>query len=82
MSQGQTFIWDCLDICMRAEVSYSIYTASMLCTVTRFITRPSRHLKTVMLRGDIYSIPAFYHITNGNHPVINTKHKRDFIPGV
>ena len=36
-------------------------------------------IKTVMLRGDIYSIPGFYHITNGNHPVINTKHKRDFI---
>ena len=36
-------------------------------------------IKTVMLRGDIYSIPGFYHLTNGNHPAINTKHKRDFI---
>ena len=30
---------------------------------------------TVMLRGDIYSVSGFYHITNGNHRVINTQIK-------
>ena len=24
-------------------------------------------IETVMLRGDIYSVSGFYHITNGNH---------------
>ena len=34
---------------------------------------------TLMLRGDIYSVSGFYHITNGNHHVINTQLKRDVV---
>ena len=36
-------------------------------------------IETVMLRGDIYSVSGFYHITNGNHRVINTQIKGDVI---
>ena len=43
--------------------------------VNIFKISQSRLLEAVMLRGDIYSISGFYHITNGNHRVINTQIK-------